>query len=372
MSLTVPKTCVVELPEKVRSLCLVFTDAYDPTQELAFRRIFAHDLVNRGHGICFISHNDIVRIVADTSYPSLMLMQTFSKYPISCIILSRYTGRYWPEILELSQKLSVPSCVFMDDNLLEVPAEIGQAAVDVYNHVSRREALLKTMSEATGVVASTAALEKQLARYEHKTISHTPIYCSVKQDELTHHKNNSDYVKIGYMASRWHAHDLDYISNFVEEILLDYPNVVFNVLGFEWKTQLKQKFNDRIIDHPPVPGNYYAFRHKLSMIEWDIGIAPLRPISYNRCKANTKWIEYTCANIAVVASAFDPYNDLPQSVVALCGHNDWPTAIGEWIKHPTLREEVRDSAREYVVRTFSIAAHAEQFVRMVHDLGGEM
>ncbi len=61
MPFILPKTSVVVFPPKLETLTVVFVDQYDPTQELAFRRVFTKNLVQRGNGIVFVSESDLVR-----------------------------------------------------------------------------------------------------------------------------------------------------------------------------------------------------------------------------------------------------------------------------------------------------------------------
>lgn len=370
MQLILPKTSVVVFPPKLETLTVVFVDQYDPTQELAFRRVFTKNLVQAGNGIVFVSEADLVRMLVDSHNVAADLKRIFAGQPVTSIILSRYTGHYWKYLLDLGAALEVPVAVFLDDNLLEVPVDIGQAAVDIYAQPNRRQALLQTIAHADVMIASTLALETQLRAYPHRKITHTHIYCSTTEAEVQDVSSSDATVRVGYMASRWHRHDLDYILPVIDDMLAKNDDVVFEVFGFDWDVYLKDKYPNRIVCHPPVPGNYYSFRNRLNRLNWDIGIAPLRPIKYNRCKANTKWIEYTSSGISVVASRLDPYETLPEDCLVLADHNQWYPALDELVRDPAKRRALRARARAYVLERYSIEAHAAQFVGILSDVGG--
>jgi hypothetical protein len=55
---------------------------------------------------------------------------------------------------------------------------------------------------------------------------------------------------------------------------------------------------------PPCPpvADYADFIPYLRSLGWWVGLAPLEDNAFNRCKADTKWVEYSLAGMAVVAS----------------------------------------------------------------------
>jgi hypothetical protein len=309
-------------------------------------------------------------MLADCRDVAVELRKIFGGQPTTSIILSRYTGQYWKYLLDLGAALQVPVAVFLDDNLLEVPADIGQSAVDTYMQPGRRQALLETIAQADVMIASTLALETQLRAYPHRRITHTHIYCSTTKSEVQNTAASEPVVRVGYMASRWHRHDLDYILPVIDDMLARNDDVLFEVFGFDWDVYLKDKYPGRVVCHAPVRGNYYSFRNRLNRLNWDIGIAPLRPIKYNRCKANTKWIEYTSSGISVVASRLDPYETLPEDCLALADHNQWYPALDDLIRNPDKRRSLCARAQAYVLDRYSIEAHAAQFVGILSDVGG--
>jgi hypothetical protein len=85
------------------------------------------------------------------------------------------------------------------------------------------------------------------------------------------------------------------------------PSLQFELFGtIEMPTEL-QRFGHRIRHLPPV-ADYSSFIPFLRSLGWWIGLAPLEDHAFNRCKADTKWVEYSLAGMAVIASDLPVYH----------------------------------------------------------------
>ncbi len=363
-----PKSSVTLAPPGCKSIVLVVTDSYDQTQELALMRPVRHRLVEHGLGIAFVAESDLQRMTGNSERSAIaVLEQVFAKTQIRSIIFSRYTGSYWAEVLRFAQRRSIPTLVFLDDNLFEVPEEMGHAYT-IYGDPRRRTALTSTASEADLLVASTRTLRAQIAKFKHKKLTYTPVYCSSLPAEFIQPKQESGVLKIGYMASRWHKHDLEFISDSVATVLERYPNVLFEVFGFDWNDARFSKLSDRIRIHPPVSGNYNTFRKRMGSLDWNIGIAPLRPMDYNMCKANTKWMEYICAGIPVVASRAAPYSDIADDAILLADTHEWAEVLSELLGSAHFRGDIVLGGRREINDRFMIDHQARQFLEIFCEL----
>ena len=89
------------------------------------------------------------------------------------------------------------------------------------------------------------------------------------------------------------------------------------------------RFNDPKSDEATDRGlasvAYYDLLHRLDL---DVGIAPLEPVIFNRCKSAVKVMEYGMLGIAAVASRFGPYAEYQaeasEPVVMLAeGTDEW-------------------------------------------------
>src|ERR1044072_3696145 len=84
----------------------------------------------------------------------------------------------------------------------------------------------------------------------------------------------------------------------------------------------------RVRKHRPVSGDYAGFKTALMGMGWDVGLAPLRPIAYNRFKTPTKWVEYAEAGIATIVSDCEVYQPMIGADAALAaGPEQWESAM---------------------------------------------
>ena len=103
--------------------------------------------------------------------------------------------------------------------------------------------------------------------------------------------------------------------------------------------------------------------------DWDVGICPLTPIDFNMMKANTKWVEYTSAGIAVVASRGTVYDDCCADgcgVLADSSEN-WLSSLEKLLSDDEARSATVRRAQEKLEREYSIGSLRKQ-VLGVFDL----
>jgi len=372
--LNLPAGIIYIGPENARDtkkIIVNFTDAIDPTQEISFIRPFRHFLAERGNSIFLIPASQLERIKQRYDQKPIddALDEAFKGVEIDLVILSRYTGPHWQELLRFAQKRSVPIAVHLDDNLLEVPAELK---IDTYYEPSRKAALLGTLRESDLVIASTAPLASQLSGYEHRKIVYGDIYCSVMDQDFYPPTAQNENIRIGYMAGYSHKHDLEYVAEEIAAVLREYKNAYLEVSGFDFSVATSPFPADRIKFRTGTYGTYNGFRRNLPKLGWDIGLAPLRPIKYNKCKANTKWVEYCCSGIAVLAAHDAPYSAIPSDCVAFSDRANWQDNLANLMENPTLRFEMTAAAMTYLRKKFSLEAHAEQIKKIFSSVGVDL
>lgn len=358
-----PRSTIVVWPNNTRNITLVVTDNYDPTPEISFYRPFRYALARQGNALVVLTHAHLMRLRAQHPHKNLrdILSDIFAGYTIAALVLCRYTGEFWPDMFELAQKFSSPVAVHLDDNLLEVPIELGQSIYDGYKHPTRVMALREGVKQADLVISSTKALAEQLKVYSHRKMTWGHVYCSSLREDLRSFAYKDDEsISLGYMASASHRHDLEYVVHGVARIMRLFPHVTLEIFGFDWAHPATDYFKDRIKLHKPVRGSYVGFRRYQDSLAWDIGLAPLRRIHYNRCKANTKWVECSAAGAAVVAADFDPYWTVPADTVALSDDRGWFDQLADLVEDRDLRRHRVEAAQNYIKKNLMIKHHANQ------------
>jgi glycosyltransferase involved in cell wall biosynthesis len=145
-------------------------------------------------------------------------------------------------------------------------------------------------------------------------------------------------IGIGYMGSASHNHDLEMIAPALNAVLERYDHVSVELFGSIGRQPAADLLRGRVRRHRAVSGDYQGFKAVLAGLGWDIGLAPLRPIAYNRYKTPTKWVEYAEAGIATIVSDGEAYRPMIWADAALPARPDqWEAAMRRLIEEPELR-----------------------------------
>src|SRR5947209_2858188 len=93
----------------------------------------------------------------------------------------------------------------------------------------------------------------------------------------------------------------------------------------------------------------------LRSLGWWVGLAPLEDNSFNRCKADTKWVEYSAAGIPVVASDLPVYHGAAAGGAAVLADTakSWNEALLTLLRRPDLRRDQVAIAQEKLRRSYT-------------------
>ena len=231
----------------------------------------------------------------------------FAAHSPDLLVLSRYTSERGSEWIALARHAGIPVVFHIDDDLLAVPSSLGEAKYSAYNRPERLAALRRNMDESDLVYASTAELASRLKNHGIQSpIVAGDVYCSVSAEDVGALIGPATAPVIGYMGTSGHSADLAMILPAICEVLEAVPHLQFEVFGtIEMPSELA-RFGRQVRHLPSVP-DYADFIPHLRSLGWWIGVAPLVDDPFNRCKADTKWVEYSLAGMAVVASDMPVY-----------------------------------------------------------------
>jgi glycosyltransferase involved in cell wall biosynthesis len=123
------------------------------------------------------------------------------------------------------------------------------------------------------------------------------------------------------------------------------------------------------VSHVPWRSSYPEYRRTLAALDWDVGLAPLRDLEFNRGKNNAKYREYAAAGIAGIYSDAEIYRTTVVHretglVVPQEDEQAWYEAILELAGDAALRGSIRRNAfadvranyreEEYVARVAAL------------------
>lgn len=289
-----------------RERILFIANANVPTLQLSFEKPLA-SLVARGElRTELLTEEQLRSAMSRPGGLGQWLEGYLDRFAPSTVIFCRYSGPGYKPVLEWARREKVPVIYHIDDDLLAVPSEIGERKYAVHNAPERLEAVAELLQAADLVYTSTEKLKRRLLGYfPDLRVVAGEIYCS---GAPLREPQRRATCKVGYMASADHAHNLQLVLPAIERLLEQNAHVSFELFGSINAPEELNRFGDRISSSPPI-GNYELFMEEFAKAEWDIGICPLAPIDFNMMKANTKWVEYSSAGAAVVASRGTVYDE---------------------------------------------------------------
>ncbi|MEE5071461.1 glycosyltransferase [Pseudomonas alliivorans] len=275
-----------------------------------------------------------------------------ARFKPTMMVFCRYSGPHTAYLVRRAKRAGIPTVFHIDDDLLNVPREIGEKKYEAHNRPTRLKAVRNLLEKADVVYCSTEALKQRFVSAGFNArFKVGDIYCSGK---ILAPAVDRPVKKVGYMGFD-HAHDLEIIVPALIQVLRRNPEVIFELFGSIPKPAVLDEFGDRVNVIPPVPV-YEEFLEKFSSLNWDVGFCPLAKTDFNAVKANTKWVEYTSVGTAVVASADTIYDACCSDGCGLLATTteEWISAVETLIHDSQKRSTQVAKAQMRLVADYSI------------------
>jgi glycosyltransferase involved in cell wall biosynthesis len=285
------------------------------------------------------------------------------------IVACRYGGGVAHCIIEIAERRRIPLIFHIDDNLLSVPPELGPSKLKKYSAPERKRALTELLTKSSLVYGSTAPLVDQLMNLGIKPkASFVGEIAGAADASGTTGRIDDNSIKIGYMASSSHSHDLEPLVPILSRILDEVPNASFELFG---TVTAPPVLAGRIAAHHPAIRDYDKFIGRLAELHWDIGLAPLRLTSFNLAKTNTKWIEYTAAGVPVICSRHPVYAEVcaAKGAVDADSPDEWDRTLRLLIQDRARRIELRQAATALLCARYSVSSLTRQVARVLSMAG---
>lgn len=306
-----------------------------------------------------------VRIAFEPHHTDVPQIETvFAAHHPDLLVLSRYTSERGRDWIRLARQAEIPVLFHIDDDLLAVPESLGEAKFKAYNSPERLQALRDNIAGSDLLYVSTAELAKRFQDHNVGTpIVAGDIYCSVASDQVGALVGPAGGPVIGYMGTAGHAADLAMIMPAICQVMDSVPALQFEVFGTIAMPAEIERFGSRVRHLPPV-ADYSEFVPFLRSLGWWIGLAPLEHNAFNRCKADTKWVEYSAAGMAVVASDLPVYHRACADGAGLLATSmsDWSDAVHRLVHQPDERQRMIDLAQQKLRESYSHAKLREQVI----------
>ena len=281
------------------------------------------------------------------------------------VILSRFARPAGVRIMRYCQARGIPVVYHIDDDLLDLPASLGPEVLKRHMAPEIVEARRTMLAGCDLIYAST----RELARILRERFPAQPVFHGIYAPYLETRAGQADAsapLTIGYMGSQGHREDLALAVPALARLMDERPQLRFETFGtIEMPPELAA-FGDRVRHHTAHKG-YAEFLGKLGTLDWHIGLAPLVDEPFNRCKAPTKFIEYTGAGIPTVASSVVYADAIPPGGGVLA-EGDWYAALSACLDDPAARARQLDTARGHCRAVYDLEVLARQVMQVATGL----
>jgi glycosyltransferase involved in cell wall biosynthesis len=277
--------------------------------------------------------------------------QQIEEFKPDLAVFCRYSGVFTKELVERLHFHDVPVIFHIDDDLLNVPIELGEAKFRNHNRPERLSAVRHLLNNADYVYCSNQLLEERMrAQGFNKSIGYGKIHST---GEILRPTELRPVRKVGYMGFD-KVRDLQMILPQLVTFLRTHQAVKFELFGaFDLPSELLE-FGGRVKLLEPVRP-YSAFMPFLADLDWDIGICPLLDTPFNRVKTNTKWIEYTMVGAAVIATGGMAYEECCDDNCGVLVRNadGWLEALDQLASDPDRRYRIATNAQQKMCDQYS-------------------
>lgn len=271
--------------------------------------------------------------------------------------------KLWEAISQLSERSKM---VFeVDDDLWNVDPSNETAwhwfnrGFDVRSrqYHSVQENLTRNIQLADRVTCTTPALAKLLSQW-NDDVRVVPNF--IPQWLTEHERPKRERFTVGWMGSATHLMDWDTAANEVRRFVNRNPQLDFKIIGAEYNDWLKLP-KDRVVETGWFPKVEDCWR----AIDFDIGIAPLKPHVFNRSKSAIKFMEYSALGIPTIASDVGPYSDnIKHGETGLLVKRDheWSKYLRMLTEDHDMREELGRNAKEWA-KTQTLEGNIDQWMK---------
>ena len=227
------------------------------------------------------------------------------------------------------------------------------------------EVIKISMGIADMVTTTTPYLANKLSEYS-KNVWVLPNAMDLERWDLPKLHNTSKTIRIGWLGSITHLKDLELVVNPLRRICAEYPNVQIVAVGDMRVRELLKGLPAEVMLGVP----FEAYPARLNGLRLDIGLAPLQPTEFNKCKSNIKWMEYAIADVPGVYSPTVYNHESFEPNLGLVANNEeqWYRCIKNLITVPDLGKGIVDSAHRLVQRKYDLSREVQKWAKAYQSL----
>lgn len=310
------------------------------------------ELAKHGHGVRLPSP------APDTDYRAtgpMSAAQSASRLPTdedldwADVIVGRQLSH--PDIVPLWDRWAAfaPLVYETDDDLFAV--DTTNPALSAYLHPGVEDAMRHMIRTASLVTVTTLPLARRMIDEGAGRVVELPNYIDRSVLTLPGIRDTQgihEPLTLGWAGSTSHVGDWMACGKPIREWVLAHPEVDFHLVGTDYRPLLE------------VPARFTPWARTADYyqnLDFDIGLAPLAPTQFNRCKSPVKALEMAARGIPVVASAgtaYDQFVEHGTTGFLIEDPADWQAYL-EWLVQDaatrrTMGEAAHDVARRWTIQ----------------------
>ena len=302
---------------------------------------------------CFTAYNYL------ENHGRIEMLTKWQIFDADVVVLHRHWLTDTQSLVKKLQSHGIRVAVDVDDDYFNVPK--GNPAWHEHQQPQVREAIKRVLKRADHVFVSTDNLSAKCAHYSDR-ISLVPNALDLDLWPARQPAIGDEVVTIGFAGSLSHREDLNLLRGVPGKLLRRYPNrirMVFMGTIPEWLAEdVGPAGTASVRTLPLVPVTSYP--KALRDAALDIGLAPLAANPFNEARSNLKFLEYSAAGAATVASRVGPFRDPALPLISVGPRPaDWFDAICRLIDNPSLRRSQAAMARGWI-QQYDVANLAEK------------
>lgn len=230
----------------------------------------------------------------------------------------------------------------IDDDLFQVDARSNPVGHRAFGAPAMRRRLRDNIAAATRVTVTTVPLAR-LLREHHPDVRVVPNM--VPAALLDWERPRRGRVTVGWAGSATHEMDLAEVAAPLRQFAARAPQADFHLMGADYRGMLRLPAGR--VRQSGWNGSVEEYHRQ---VDFDVGLAPLRPHVFNQAKSPIRILELSALGIPVVASDYGPYAESVQHGVTgfLCRRpHEWVKALTELARDEGMRAEMGEAGRKW-------------------------
>jgi glycosyltransferase involved in cell wall biosynthesis len=283
------------------------------------------------------------------------------------IIQRHFPAQFTERTLQAIIKLGVPIAYDLDDNFLDTPPFHPH-----YNELKKRIPYVKwILKEADLITVSTPFLKEAVIKHTNRPVHIQP---NLVDWDLFYAQPRIRNNQFNFLVSGTPTHQEDW--GIIEEALAKILEIYKKDVGAVFFGELPKRF----LNHPSVKlinfqANYKPYAECLRELDVHAALIPLENTTFNQCKSNIKWLEYSAAGIPGIFSNIAPYSSaICHGETGLLVDNTtdaWFHGMKELLTKPELASAIIENAQHKVRDQCSVDKLSLKYVTAFNDLLGQ-